>query len=148
MEKLFDAAAARAAHVFLFLLILFGLSGCAGVESVVPPDHRILFGERETGQGSFLQGQLTVEYNYRLTGSNIMVDGQVSYLGGVDLLDVRLLFIDAGGKVIKRQIVYFSGFRTNRAWMTERSFQETLVVPPGSAGISFSYTAEPRRNYR
>lgn len=132
----------------LLLLMTFGLVGCAGVGRLVPADERILFNEKGAGQGSFRQDSLTVVYSYRLTDGNLTVGGEVDYTWAVDSLDVRLLFLDAAGTVLQKKIVYSSGYRVADSRKTERSFQQTLAVPPGAAWISFDYSAQPRRSYR
>lgn len=147
-EKILHGMFGKTAALYLFFLIAFGLVGCAGVGRPVPVDDRILFDEKSAGQGSFRQGGLTVAYSYRLAEGNITVGGEVDYTWAVDSLDVRLLFLDAAGTVLEKRIVYSSGYRVARAWTAERSFQQTLAVPPGAVGISFDYSAQPRRGYR
>ncbi len=132
----------------LLLLMIFGLVGCAGVGRLVPADDRILLDEKGVGQGSFRQDSLTVVYSYRLTEGNLTVGGDVDYTWAVDSLDVRLLFLDAAGTVLQKKIVYSSGYRVADSRKTERTFQQTLAVPSGAVGISFDYSAQPRRSYR
>jgi hypothetical protein len=145
MEKLLHLAVGK--HIVLSLLVLMSLSvfGCSGVGWVVPADHRLPFSEKDTGQGNYSYGGLTVEYGYSMSGEHMTMDGQVHYRGSVDSLAVRLLFLDASGTVLQQNIVYSSGYRVARySRKTDRTFQETLVVPPGVAGLSFSYSAQPR----
>jgi len=147
-EKTLHVLNGKLAILSLLLLIAFGLVGCAGVGRLVPADDRILFDEKGAGQGSFRQGGLTVAYSYRLTEGNISVGGEVDYTWAVDSLDVRLLFLDAAGTVLQEKMVYSSGYRVADSWKTERTFQKTMAVPPGAAGISFGYSAQPRKSYR
>jgi hypothetical protein len=148
MKKILHASIGKTAVLSLLLLISLGLAGCAGVGRVVPADDRILFGEKGTGQGSYSRGGLTVTYSYRLTDGKIILDGQAHYIWAVESLDVRLLFLDAAGTVLQRKLVYSSGYRVARSWMTERTFQKTMVVPSGAVGISFSYFEQLRRGNR
>ena len=76
------------------------------------------------------------------------IDGQVDYRRRVDSLDVRLLFLDASGTVLQQKIVYSSGYRVDSSRKSDRSFHETMVVPPGVDGLSFSYSAQPRSSRR
>ena len=76
------------------------------------------------------------------------IDGRVQYNHSVDSLDVRVLFLDTSGTVLQQNLVYSSGFRVTRSRITDRSFQKTLVVPAGVAGLSFSYVAQPRSSRR
>ncbi|GAB6194103.1 hypothetical protein [Desulfocastanea catecholica] len=147
-EKILYGMIGKTAVLSLFLLIAFGLVGCAGVGRLVPVDERILFDGTGAGQGSYRQGGLTVVYSYRLAQGNITVAGEVDYSWGVDSLDVRLRFLDAAGIVLQEKIVASSGYRVADSWKTVRSFQQTMAVPPGAAGISFSYSAQPRRSHQ
>ncbi len=150
MQKILDIPIGKA--TLLDLLLLLGLScvllGCSGIGGVVPVDDRILFGGNTTGQGRFHQGQLTVDYRYRLTGGQMHLDGQVDYSFPVDLLDLRLLFLNQSGKVVERKIVYSTGYRLSRSWTAEHTFQETLTVPTGAVGISFDYSVQLRSSHK
>lgn len=137
-------------NVVLSLLVLMLLCnfGCSGVGRVVPVDHRLPFGQTDNSQGIFKHGGLTVEYSYSLAGVNMTINGQVSYRRSFDSLDVRLLFLDASGTVIQQHLVYSSGYRVSESRRTDRTFKETLAVPSATAGLSFSYSAQPRRSYK
>jgi hypothetical protein len=110
----------------------------------VSEDNRILLSDQKTSQGIFNYQQLTVEYSYVLQGENLTLTGRVFYSSSVDSLNVYVLFFDATGTVMQEKIVYFSGYRTSRYGLADRSFKETLVVPPTAAGISFGYSAQHR----
>lgn len=146
MKKYIIISAQQAVTLVLLVLVYLSLFGCAGMGRLVPADNRILFAEKESSQGNYSHGGLTVEYRYRLEGKKLALEGKVNYLGGVDFLNVYLQFIDATGTVLQQEIVYYSGYRISRHWIADRSFQETLVVPPGATGISFDYSAQPRSN--
>lgn len=146
MEKHKIISTRKAVILFFVMLVNFGLFGCAGMERIVPADNRILFTEKASSQGVFSHGGLTVAYSYRVEGDKLALEGKVNYLGGVDSLNVYLLFIDAAGTVLQRKIVYYSGYRLSRYWISDRLFRETLAVPPDAVGISFNYSAQPRSN--
>lgn len=134
---------------YLLILVALSLSGCAGLGQNVSVEDRILFDEKEKSQGRFTQDGLTVDYSYRLTGSNMTLDGIANYTRSVDSLNIYLLFLDEGGNVLRRNIVYSSGYRVARSWgMTERSFRDQLDVPQEAVGISFIYYAEPRSSQK
>jgi hypothetical protein len=147
-EKILHVPLNKNTVLSLFLLIAVGLVGCAGVGRLVSADERILFDAKGSAQGSFSRNALTVVYSYRLAAGTLTVGGDIDYTWPVDSLDVYLLFLDAAGTVLQKKIVYSSGYRVARRWTTERNFQETMAVPPGTAGISFDYSAQPRRSYR
>jgi len=133
-------------NVFLFLLVLMSLSfiGCSMVGRVIPDDKRILLSDQEKGGGTFHDGGCTVEYSYRLTGDSMIIQGQAYYRRSVDLLDVRAMLLDTSGTVLDEKLVYASGYRESRGRGIDRSFKETLIVPPGSTGITFSCSVQER----
>ena len=81
-------------------------------------------------------------------GSNMILAGKASYQGGADSLDVRILFLDATGVILQQKIIYSSGYRSGNTKGSNRVFQKTLDVPPGSAAITFTYSATDRSSQR
>ena len=148
MKKIPHVTVGKNVVLSLLVLIFLNLLGCSGVGRVIPVDHRLPFSQEDNSQGSFSHGGLTVEYSYRLAGVNMTINGQVSYRRSFDSLDVRLLFLDASGTVLQQHLVYSSGYRVSDSRKTDRTFKETLAVPPGAAGLSFSYSAQPRRSHK
>lgn len=144
MKKLLHEAVGAKAFLPLLLLVCF-LGGCSGAGRVLPVDQRISFGQQDNGNGIFSYGSLTVGYSYQMTDENMIIDGDVNYRGGADSLDVRVLFLDTAGSVLEKKKVYSSGYRVTGSRMVDRRFKESLTVPPGSAGLSFSCFARPPR---
>lgn len=144
MKKILHLSTGRSIVLYIYLLISFGLLGCA---KVVPVDNRILLDQKENSQGNFKYGGLTVEYSYRLAGGNMILDGQVDYFGDGESLDVRILFLDATGNILQQKVVYSSGYGVSWSRMTEHTFHKTLVLPPETTGISFSYSTLSHRPY-
>jgi hypothetical protein len=144
MKKILQIMAGRTAIWYLLILVSLSFLGCAGVGQNVTAQNRILFDEKKISHGRFSKEGLTVNYSYRQAGGNITLDGQIYYTQSLDSLDVRLLFFDEGGNILKQNIVYSSGYRVTHSWMSERTFHETLVVPQEAVGISFSFYAQPR----
>ena len=132
----------------LLMLASFGLIGCTHVGRLVPAEDRVLFTENQTGQGTFNTDGLTVDYTYKLQGRDLDLAGNAWYRGGFDSLNVYVLFIDSAGTVLQQRIAYYSGYRSWRHWHADNSFQETLSVPPGAAGFTFSYSAQPSYSKR
>lgn len=130
----------------LLAVVSFALSSCGYMGPVVSADKRVLFSEHTNSQGNFSDGDLTINYNYSLTGGKLHLAGDIAYRGSVDSLDVRLLFLDPTGSVMQQKIIYSSGYRVYTDWGVDRNFQAHLVVPPGATGISFSYIARPRNH--
>ena len=133
-------------NTFLVLLLLmsFGFLGCSMVGRVIQEDKRILLSDQEKGGGTFQDGGCTVEYRYSLTGDNMLIQGQVYYRRSVDSLDVRAMLLDTSGTVLDQKLVYASGYRESRSRDTVRTFKETLLMPQGSSGITFSCAVRER----
>lgn len=148
MERHAIASTKRLVLLPLLILATFSLFGCTQVGQLVPADDRILFSEKETGQGTFNTDGLTVDYTYKLQGRDLNLAGNAWYRGGVDSLNVYVLFIDPAGTVLQQRIAYYSGYRSWRYWHADNSFQESLAVPPGAAGFTFSYSAQPSHSKR
>jgi hypothetical protein len=146
--NLMHGTVGKSVVLYLLVLISLGAFGCSGVGRVVPLDHRLPFNEQDNSQGNFSHGGLTVGYSYSLAGGSMTMDGQVDYRRSVDSLDVRLLFLDASGTVLQQMLVYSSGYRDGGSKKSDRTFRETMVVPPGVAGLSFSYSAQPRSSHK
>lgn len=138
----------RTGVLSLLLLISLGFFGCSNMRHVASVDNRVLVSESKSNQGIFKDGGLTLRYNYSLNGDKMFLTGDVSYSGGVDSLDVRILFLDPAGTVLQRKIIYFSGYRVFPPWEAERKIQTNLIVPNGATGISFSYSARPRSSHK
>lgn len=139
----------------MLILSCLTVLGCAGVGSNIPPERRTPLIEGENNQGNFSYGQLSLDYSYTVTGSNMIAGGsnmilagKAAYLGGADSLDIRILFLDATGIVLQQKIIYSSGFRSGNGKGSGRVFQKTLSVPPRSAAITFTFSATDRSGHR
>ncbi len=155
MEKYLTVSSIRSTILFLFILLCFGFSGCAGVGSTVPQERRIPLNKAENYQGNFNYGPLTLDFSYSLTGgslisggSNMILAGKASYKGAFDSLDIRLSFLDATGAILQNKFIYSSGFRTGTSKVSGQPFQKTFVVPANSDAITFNYSVEERTGNR
>lgn len=144
MKKYVTVSTKRIALLFFLIFVPLSFFGCANVGRLASADNRILFAEKGTNQGVYSHGGLTVNYSYGLDGKNLTLGGNVNYPGSFDSLKIYIRSIDATGTILQQNAVYSSGYRVSRDWATDRSFKETFVVPPGTTGISFSYSAQPR----
>ncbi|MEE4134628.1 MAG: hypothetical protein V2I32_01005 [Desulforhopalus sp.] len=148
MEKSFYHISPQRAAALLFSLMIFSLSGCTALLRTVPIEKQISLNQSDTGPGEFRHGDLTVDYTLTLDGRQMAINGRIAYQKSFDSLDVSLLVIDAAGTVMQQKLIYSSGFRTSTDRIHNISFSSSLVLPPGSQGISFRYTAQDRRSYR
>ncbi len=141
----------RSGLSYMLVLIFLAVLGCAGVVSSIPPERRISLVEAENNQGNFSNGSLTIQYNYSLTGgnlvvggSNMMLAGKATYRDRFNSLDIYVAFLDTAGTVLQKKSIYSSGYRSGEGRVSNRAFQETLEVPAGSEAITFTYSEVAR----
>ncbi len=140
MKKSLDVITGKAAILFLFIFISFGLLACTMVGKVIPVQNRILFSEKGASQGTYNDGELTLDYNYQLDGRKMTLDGQVTSAWATDSIDVSLLFFDTSGTILQETIVDYSGYRDSSSSTTAPAFKTMLIVPRGAVGMSFIMT--------
>jgi hypothetical protein len=139
----------RAAVLGLVMVCNLLIVGCAVVGTTVPAERRISLNQSEGGSGEYKYGKLLVNYNYSLQGSQLTLRGTIDFNWGADSLNVRVLMLDAAGTVLEQKLVYSSGYRTSEGRsMSGVPFSEKLPAPPGTAGISFSYSSKDRTSRR
>jgi len=155
MKKYSTVSFIRVCLSLVCILTLSNIFGCAGTGSNIPPEKRVELIRAENNQGSYKSGPFTLEYSYTLTRSsmvnsngNMILAGRALYSGGVDSLDIRILFLDSAGTVLQRKMIYSSGFRSGGARGSKHVFQKTLNVPPGSKSLSFTYSVTDRSDHR
>jgi hypothetical protein len=144
MKNTLDVSTGKVAVLFLLIFISFELLGCTMVGKVIPMQNQILFSEKGLNQGTYNDGELTLNYNYTLDGRKMTLDGEITSVWTFDSIDVSLLFFDTSGTVLQETIVYYSGYREeNPLSSTDKTFKTMLVVPRGAVGMSFSMTDFP-----
>lgn len=131
--------------VFLTLIILAG--GCTIAGKPVPADKRIVFDDGQNTEGRFTSGRFSLHYSYKVQGDRLAIRGDFEYGWSYDLLDVRLLFLADDGTIIKRVLVYSSGFRSTGGKEMKKSFKKELEIPPATGGISFSHHTKDRLHH-
>ncbi len=108
---------------------------------VIPAQNRILFSDKGDEQGTYNDGELSLNYNYHQVGRHLTLDGEVTSVWDFNSIDVSLLFFVPSGTVLQETIVYYSGYRVdNTSSSTDSKFRTMLVVPRGAVGMSFSMT--------
>jgi len=135
----------RTIGLILTIVVCF-LYGCSAIGTQVAESKRIALTGSQENSGTFKQGMLTIDYNFRLSGDNITLSGKVGYFGGVDSLDVRVLFFDQQGTVIEQKMVYSVPYRKGADSWGGRNFEKELKVPANAAGFTFDYSSQDRRN--
>ena len=145
MKKALNIRSTEKVAILLLIFASFGLLACTMVGNVVPLQNRILFNEKSVNQGTYNDGELTLNYSYNLVGRHMTLDGEITSVWKFDSIDVSLLFFDTNGTVLQETIVYYSGYREeNPSTSTDTTFKTILVVPRGAVGMSFSMTDTSR----
>ncbi len=138
----------RTRIIGLLVLLNIGLFGCSTVGKVIPQERRIPFADTQQADGTFEKGSITINYSYSLSGTNMTLNGKAHYLGGADVLDIRVVFLDAQGAVIEQKLIYGTNYRASRGQQGDRTFEKTLAVPTRTTAFSFTYAAEDRSGHR
>ncbi len=131
--------------VFIFMLLF---AGCAMKSRPVTEDKRIALKEKTTAVETFKSGPLTVDYEYQRSGNTLTMSGSIDFRQSVDSLDIRVLFLDASGLILDRQLVYSSGFRSFAARDSTRTFRRQLDMVAGAVSFTFDETSRPRTSTR
>lgn len=127
--------------LLLFILIM---TGCAIVGSTVGEDKRIIFSSSESGHGSFASDGFTINYQYDLKGNDLVLKGDITGGWNVASLDVRLLLLDAEGKVLFQKLIYISGYRVAEILQQQKQFHSVVPLTLGTTGFSFILATEER----
>lgn len=148
MKKYFVVSTVNPKALYLLILVILFLSGCAGMLPAIPGERQIALTQGDTIKGDYKYGWLILDYNYSLTHNSITLTGKVTYQDRFDSLDVRVLFLDSGGKVLQRKFIYSSGYRTGSGTVSDYAFHDTFDVPVGSKAITFTSSVRERSGYK
>jgi hypothetical protein len=134
----------------VFIILVAGLiSGCAGTitgskqQQLNPKNLTQLEKGRETTD--FWRGKdLTLSYKYHLTGPTLKINGTIAlskHLTNYTVMDhlrLNLYFVDAGGNIVSRTLIYAA---PHRRWipMLNLNFNRLITVPPGVEALAFTY---------
>jgi len=126
------------------MMIFFLVLGCSMVGSIVPTAQRLNLVETGANEMVFKNGNLNVIYSYDIQGTLFNITGRTNKPQGLDSFNLRLLFLDADGKVLQQSIIATVGFREDRRAASELNFIKTLQLPTNTSAVSFSYSGIAR----
>jgi hypothetical protein len=122
-------------------------SGCVspGQMAVAPANRIPLFGS-SPHEGSWESSDVVLEYQYVKQTGIIQLDVTGKAKRGYDQLNVWVLFVDAEGKVLERQTIYNSGFRsgTSKQRPHKGKIERTFEMPLETTHIAFQSSWQPR----
>ena len=150
MRKYFSFAAGGPLLLIVSLLVSCQTMGFFGGESTVPAEKRITLEPGGPHAGTTDTADLTVAYEYRLVDPmTLQLSGRISGLQWrADSVSVSVMFTDAAGLVIKRQLLFATGYRRSTYEPRTWSFDHKLQLPPGTAAMAFSSLVQESSGHR
>ncbi len=139
---------------FLFLLIILVLAAqysCTTTRKVnIAPEDRILLTPDKPQKGTWQSHNLVLDYEIVKEDGTVglIIDGRTTRR--LDQVVVWVLFLDENGKLLERETVFNSGFRTQRtkARRIEGTIERAYEVPEGAKYMAFQYLKQPYKGRR
>ena len=134
---------------FSFLILVFALQfSCSTTGSVaVAPENRIPLVKNTPQQGTWESRDVVLEYEFVKEEGTIglIIYGRTKQR--LDQVAVWVLFLDNNGRLLERETVYNSGFRTKRtkARRIEGTIERAFEVPPDTHYLAFQSKQQPYR---
>ena len=145
------AVAFKAALFFSITLIFVFQNGCSTSRSMtVAPENRIPLIQDEPQQGTWSSQHVLLEYEFVKENGTVglIIDGRTRQR--LDQIVLWVLFLDQGGKLLERETVFNSGFRTKRtkARQMQGTIERAFEVPPETKYMAFQSVRQPYRGSR
>jgi hypothetical protein len=135
---------------FLVILIFAGLNSCSTTGRTVAPEDRIPVIADKPQQGTWESQHVVLEYDFVKENGTVglIIDGRTKRR--LDQIVVRVLFLDKQGKILERETVFNSGFRTQRtkARRMQGTIERAFEVPKGTQYLAFQSMKQPYRGSR
>jgi hypothetical protein len=132
---------------FVIVLVFAALNGCATSGHTVAPENRIAVTPDQPQKGTWESMNVVLEYEFvKENGTlGVFIDGKTRRR--LDQVVVWLLFLDSGGRLIERESVFNSGFRSKRtrARRMEGTIERAFEVPAGTKYLAFQSQETPYR---
>ena len=139
--------------VFLFFVIVFllaALNGCATSSHTVAPQNRIAVVPDQPQKGTWESKNVALEYEFVKEGGvlGLFIDGRTKRR--MDQVALWVLFLDSEGRLIERESVFNSGFRTQRtrARRMQGTIERAFEVPKGTKYLAFQTQEKPYSGHR
>ena len=136
--------------IFLFIVIVLvfaGLNGCATGSHTVAPENRIAVVPDQPQEGTWESKNVALRYEFVKEGGvlGLFIDGRTKRR--LDQVALWVLFLDSEGRLIERESVFNSGFRSKRtrARRMEGTIERAFEVPAGTKYLAFQTQENPYR---
>ena len=132
---------------FLVILIFAGLNSCSTTGRTVAPEDRIPVIADKPQQGTWESQHVVLEYDFVKENGTVglIIDGRTKRR--LDQIVVWVLLLDKEGRLLERETVFNSGFRTQRtkARRMEGTIERAFEVPPEAKYMAFQSIKQPYR---
>ncbi len=135
--------------LFFFIILVFAAqNSCSTTGSMtVAPENRIPVIPDQPQKGTWESKNVVLEYEFVKEEGTIglFIDGKTKRR--LDQVALWLLFLDSDGRLLERESVFNSGFRTKRtrARRMEGTIERAFEVPGGTKYLAFQSQENPYR---
>ena len=128
------------------LLAAFQYSCVSSGQMEVAPERRIPLFESTPHEGSWESNDVALEYQYVKQADIIQLSVTGKAKRGYDQLNVWVVFVDAEGKVLKKESIYNSGFRSGSSKHRPHKgrIEVNFEMPLETTHIAFQSSWQPR----
>ena len=138
----------KALFFFTIVLAFAAFNGCATSSHTVAPENRIAVVPDQPQKGTWESKNITLEYEFVKEGGTLglFIDGKTRRR--MDEVALWVLFLNSEGRVLERETVFNSGFRTKRARARrlEGTIERAFEVPAGTKYLAFQSQERPYRS--
>ncbi len=146
-SKRLKSDAFKVLFFFVIVLVFAALNSCATSGHTVAPENRIAVVPDQPQKGTWESKNVALEYEFVKEGGvlGLFIDGRTKRR--LDQVALWVLFLDSEGRLIERETVFNSGFRSKRtrARRMEGTIERAFEVPEGTKYLAFQSKEKPYR---
>jgi len=138
--------------LFLLIILVFAAQNSCSTTGrmTVAPENRIPLNQDQPQQGTWESMHVVLEYEVVKENNTVglIIDGRTKRR--LDQIVVLALFLDSKGRLIERETIFNSGFRTRRtkARRIEGTIERAFEVPAETKYIAFQSIPTPYKGKR
>jgi len=135
--------------LFFFIILVFAAQySCSTTGSMtIAPENRIAVVPDQPQKGTWESKNVALEYEFvKESGTlGLFIDGKTKRR--LDQVALWVLFLDSEGRLLERESVFNSGFRTKRtrARRMQGTIERAFEVPKGTKYLAFQSQENPYR---
>ena len=133
--------------IIVIVLVFAALNGCATGSHTVAPENRIAVVPDQPQEGTWESKNVALRYEFVKESGvlGLFIDGRTKRR--LDQVALWVLFLDSEGRLLERESVFNSGFRTKRtrARRMEGTIERAFEVPEGTKYLAFQSQENPYR---